>query len=120
MGASGVSNSTFISTALAQVENNKVHLWVLIPKQGVAKSTAIAPSGIEDVMANNSAEIVLKNGNIYVEGAQATNITLVAMTGAVVAQADELIDATTINPGIYVAVATLADGSRITTKLAIR
>ena len=62
----------------------------------------------------------MSNGVIAVEGAQAANITLVAMTGAVVAQADEQIDATAINPGIYVAVATLADGSRITTKLASR
>lgn len=120
LGSSGVSNSTFISTALAQVENNKVHLWVLIPKQGVAKYTATAPSGIDDIVANNDASIVMSNGVIAVEGAQAANITLVAMTGAVVAQADEQIDATAINPGIYVAVATLADGSRITTKLAIR
>ena len=120
LGSSGVSNATFVSTALAQVENNKVHLWTLIPKQGVAKYTATAPSGIDDIMANDGASIVLSNGVIAVEGAQAADITLVAMTGAIVAQANEQIDATTINPGIYVAVATLADGSRITAKLAIR
>ena len=120
LGSSGVSNATFVSTALAQVENNKVHLWTLIPKQGVAKYTATAPSGIDDIMANDGASIVLSNGVIAVEGAQAADITLVAMTGAIVAQANEQIDATTISPGIYVAVATLADGSRITAKLAIR
>lgn len=120
LGSSGVSNGTFVSTALAQVENNKVHLWVLIPKQGVAKYTATAPTGIDNITADNAASILMHNGIISVDGAEATNITLVSMTGAIVAQSDNEIDATAINPGIYVAVATLADGSRITAKLAIR
>lgn len=120
LGASGVSNGTFISTALAQVENNKVHLWVLIPKQGVAKYTATAPAGIDGITADNGAKIVMQNGAIAVDTDSDAHIMLVTMTGAVVAQGFGAINASAINAGIYVAVATLSDGSRITSKLAIR
>lgn len=120
LGASGVSNGTFVSTALAQVENNKVHLWVLIPKQGVAKYTATAPTGIDGISVDSDAQIVMRDGVITVENGQPAGIMLVAMTGSVVAQADEAIDASMVNSGIYIAVARLADGTTITRKMAIR
>ena len=40
LGTSGISNGTFVSTALAKVDGSKIHLWVLIPKQGIAKYLA--------------------------------------------------------------------------------
>lgn len=121
LGASGVSNGTFVSTAIAEVENNKIHLWALIPKQGVAKYTATAPAGIDDVIADNSDVSINKWGNVVkVQGGEANEIMLVSMSGAVVARSlgNELV-IESLPKGIYVAVAIMSDGSRVASKLAL-
>ena len=121
LGASGVSNGTFVSTAIAEVENNKIHLWALIPKQGVAKYTATAPAGIDDIVADNSDVTINKLGNVIkVQGGEASEIMLVSMSGAVVARGlgDELV-IDSMPKGIYVAVAIMNNGSRVTSKVAL-
>lgn len=121
LGASGVSNGTFVSTAIAEVENNKIHLWALIPKQGVAKYTATAPAGIDDVVADKNDVAINKLGNVVkVQGGEANEIMLVSMSGAVVArsQGNELV-IDSMPKGIYVAVAIMSDGSRVASKLAL-
>ncbi len=121
LGASGVSNGTFVTTAIAEVENNKVHLWALIPKQGVAKYTATAPAGIDDVIADNSDVTINKWGNVVkVQGGEASEIMLVSMSGAVVARGigNEL-ETSSMPKGIYVAVAVMSDGSRVASKIAL-
>lgn len=122
LGASGVSNGTFVSTAIAEVENNKIHLWALIPKQGVAKYTATAPAGIDDVIADNNEAVIKVSGNVVqVYGGDAKEMMLVSMSGVVVARGvgNEL-EIISAPKGIYVAVAELTDGSRITSKIALR
>lgn len=121
LGAGGVSNGTFVSTAIAEVENNKIHLWALIPKQGVAKYTATAPAGIDDIVADNNDVTINKLGNVVkVQGGEASEIMLVSMSGAVVARGlgNELI-IDSMPKGIYVAVAIMNNGSRVASKLAL-
>ena len=121
LGASGVSNGTFVSTAIAEVENNKIHLWALIPKQGVAKYTATAPAGIDDVVADKNDVTINKLGNVVkVQGGEANEIMLVSMSGAVVARSlgNELV-IDSMPKGMYVAVAIMGDGSRVASKLAL-
>ncbi len=122
LGASGVSNGTFVTTALASVEDNKIHLWVLIPKQGVAKYTAIGTGSVNDIIADgDDCRIVINNGAIEVTNATVSNITLVSLTGAVVASVDgETMDAGAVQPGVYVVVATLNNGTRVTGKIALK
>ena len=121
LGASGVTNGTFVSTAIAEVENNKIHLWALIPKQGVAKYTATAPAGIDDIIADNSNVSINKFGNVIkVQGGVASEIMLVSMSGAVAARdsGNELV-VDSMPKGIYVAVAIMSDGSRVASKIAL-
>ncbi len=122
LGASGVTNGTFVTTAIAEVENNKVHLWALIPKQGVAKYTATAPAGIDDVIADNNDTVIKVSGNVVqVQGGDAKEIMLVSMSGAVVTcGVGNEIEISLMPKGIYIAVAVLADGSRITSKIALK
>lgn len=122
LGASGVTNGTFVTTAIAEVENNKVHLWALIPKQGVAKYTATAPAGIDDVIADNNDAVIKVSGNVVqVQGGDVKEIMLVSMSGAVVTcGVGNEIEISSMPKGIYIAVAVLADGSRITSKIALK
>lgn len=118
LGASGVSNGTFVTTSIAEVSGSTIHLWVLIPKQGVAKYTASTVSGIDEIHCNN-AEIAISGNRITAAGAN--NISLISLTGQIIAstESDEL-SADKATTGIYIAVATFNDGSRLTKKIAIR
>lgn len=118
LGASGVSNGTFVTTSIAEVSGSTIHLWVLIPKQGVAKYTASTVSGINEIYCNN-AEITVSGNCITATGAK--NISLISLTGQIIAstESDEL-SADQATSGIYIAVATFNDGSRLTKKIAIR
>lgn len=122
LGAASVSNGTFVTTAIASVDNNKIHLWVLIPKQGVAKYTATATVSVDDVVADiDDCEIVVKGRDVTVSNGNAVSISLVSLTGVEVASVggNEL-DASQVQSGIYVVVATLENGERVTGKIALK
>lgn len=118
LGASGVSNGTFVTTSIAEVNGSTIHLWVLIPKQGVAKYTASTISGIETVIYNSIDITVWGN---MIKASSAKSITLISMTGQIIASTDsDELNTDNISSGVYIAVATLIDGSRLTKKIAIR
>ena len=50
--ADGTKNDSFATKVLARTEGNTIHLWTLIPKQGIAKYTATANKvGVTDLEA---------------------------------------------------------------------
>ena len=121
LGNSNVSNGTFVSSAIAKVDGSKIHLWALIPKQGVAKYTASTKlSSIEEVL-NDDVKIVAKQGCVMVENGEVAQLALVSMTGAVVAhEYGEQVETSHLQSGIYVAVAILTDGSKVASKIVIK
>lgn len=125
LGISGVSNGTFVTTAIAKTEDSKIHLWALIPKQGIAKYTAsegtttAAPGAISDKTI--SSVIEYDGTTVSVIGANASELYLTDMSGRIVARSNgNKIKADCIQKGIYVARAVLPDGAAITKKIAIR
>ena len=121
LGKSGVSNGTIVTTALAQVEGTKIHLLVLIPKQGVAKYTASSTaSGVETLVAENDAQIQVC-GKQVIASENVTSISLVAMTGQVAAQCNgSELNADNVANGIYIVVATLNNGTHVTKKVILK
>ncbi len=121
LGSSSVSNGTYVTSTLAKVDGNKIHLWTLIPKQGVAKYTASSElSAIEDIL-NQDINIVVKQGYITVENTEVKELMLVSLTGAIVANNfDNVLSTAHIPSGLYVAVAILQDGRKIVNKVIIR
>lgn len=122
LGASGVSNGTFVTTALAKVDGTKIHLWTLIPKQGVAKYTAQCELvGIEAIEADEeSASIAVYDNKIAVMGAETETIAVYSLTGVKVAEGNgnELATDNLVH-GIYVVVAVTPTGNVITDKVYI-
>lgn len=121
LGSSGVSNGTFVSTALAKVEGSTIHLWTLIPKQGVAKYTAKGgSSGVESVEVENNASIAVCDGKVIVKGAEVSQMAVYTLTGVEVAKAQGNEVATdNLVHGIYVAIGVTADGKLISEKVYI-
>ena len=121
LGASGVSNGTFVTTALAKVDGAKIHLWTLIPKQGVAKYTATCEvSGIEKVEADENITMAVRDNKIEVKGAEVINMSIYNLTGVEVANAQGNEVATdNLVHGIYVVLAKTAQGKIFSEKVYI-
>lgn len=120
LGASGVSNGTFVSTAIAEVDGLSIHLWVLIPKQGIAKYTASSTSGVEEIAVDNDAKLAV-NGKTIIASDDVAEIILISMTGNIAARSNSNeLYAGNVSQGIYIAVALTNDGKRITRKVAIK
>ena len=121
LGASGVSNGTFVTTALAKVDGAKIHLWTLIPKQGVAKYTATCEvSGIEKVEADENITMAVCDNKIEVKGAEVINMSIYNLTGVEVANAQGNEVATdNLVHGIYVVLAKTAQGKIVSEKVYI-
>ncbi len=120
LGSSGVSNGTFVTTALAKVEGSTIHLWTLIPKQGVAKYTAKGESsGVENVEAEE-AIITFCGNKVALLGDEASVISVYTLSGAKVAEATENeIEVNDLAHGIYVVVAVTTEGKIISEKVYI-
>ena len=121
LGASGVSNGTFVTTALAKVDGAKIHLWTLIPKQGVAKYTATCEvSGIEKVDVDDVITMAVCDNKIEVKGAEVINMSIYNLTGVEVANAQGNEVATdNLVHGIYVVLAKTAQGKIFSEKVYI-
>ena len=120
LGASGVSNGTFVTTALAKVDGAKIHLWALIPKQGVAKYTAIGETvGVESVLTEKEdVAIIAYNNKIQVKGTEISKVSIYNLAGVKVAEGDS--NETYIDDlvhGIYVVVAVGENGNIYTEKV---
>lgn len=120
LGASGVSNGTFVTTALAKVDGAKIHLWTLIPKQGVAKYTATCESsGVEAIECDN-ASIVVCDNKIVVKGVDVSQMSVYTLTGVEVAKAQgNEVSTDNLVHGIYVAIGVTAEGKLISEKVYI-
>ena len=121
LGASGVSNGTFVTTALAKVDGSKIHLWTLIPKQGVAKYTATCEGvGVESIVADDDASIVIADNKVAVNGAEVEAISIYSLTGVKVAEENANEIATDdLEKGIYVVVAITTEGEILSEKVYI-
>ena len=120
LGASGVSNGTFVTTALAKVEGATIHLWTLIPKQGVAKYTAKGDvSDVESIVIDD-AEVVVYDNQVAVVGADVETISIYTLMGTEVASAQGNEVATdNLVHGIYVVLAKTIDGKIVSEKVYI-
>ncbi len=123
LGQSATRNSTFVTTALAKVEGKKLHQWVMIPGQGIAKytatSTVVGVDEIEDDATDN--RIVCNGSYINVLGSEANTIALYNLSGVLVAStnSNELcIDH--LPAGIYIAIARLNNGTFLSSKIVVR
>ena len=97
--------------------------WVLVLGQGLAyyKSGNTPTSGIEPSLQDEAAGICINSGSVSVIGGNATSISLVSMTGAIVATChDNALDISNAESGIYIAIATLDNDKTISKKIAIR
>ena len=121
LGASGVSNGTFVTTAIAKVDGTKIHLWTLIPKQGVAKYTAACESvGVESIVTED-AKIVVCDNKIIVKGVDVSQMSVYTLTGIEVANANcEEVATDSLESGIYVAIGVTNDGKLISEKVYIK
>ena len=119
LGASGVSNGTFVTTAIAKVDGSKIHLWTLIPKQGVAKYSAGETSIVESIVSDE-AEILVVDNNVAVVGADVETISIYTLMGTEVASAQGNEVATdNLVHGIYVVLAKTIDGKIVSEKVYI-
>ena len=120
LGASGVSNGTFVTTAIAKVDGSKIHLWTLIPKQGVAKYTAIGESsGIEKIEVED-ADIKVCDNKVAVVGADVDTISVYTLTGIEVAKGFENeLEIDSLASGIYVVIGVTTNGKLISEKVYI-
>lgn len=123
--ASGTTNSTFVSTAIARVNGAKVNLWVLIPGQGIAKYTAVSTSGLTSVSdladGAEALTIALEGRTIRVFGAEKAAVAVYTTTGALVTSATgDAVDASGLAAGIYVVTAVSDDGRRTAARVLVR
>ncbi|MBR5551658.1 MAG: glucosaminidase domain-containing protein [Muribaculaceae bacterium] len=121
LGSSGVSNGTFVSTALAKVEGSTIHLWTLIPKQGVAKYTAKGEtSGVESMVSDN-AKIVVCDNEIKVVGEEVESISIYSLTGVEVVHGNcNELATDNLAHGIYVVLAKTTTGKVVSDKVYIK
>ena len=118
LGKADVANGTFVTTAIAKPEGDGIHLWVLIPKQGIAKYSATTiNSAVESIEALDSREILCTTTGFYATDAR---ITVVNLSGVIVAEGYDHIDKASLAPGFYVVTATYADGMKLAKKVAVR
>ena len=121
LGSSGVSNGTFVTTALAKVDGSTIHLWILIPKQGVAKYTAKGEvSGVESIVSDD-AKILVCDNKVEIVGTEVDTISIYSLTGVEVAQGNGNELATdNLTNGIYVVLAKTIDGKVVSGKVYIK
>lgn len=123
LGTAGVSNGTFVTTAIAKSIGNKVHLWALIPKQGIAKYTAMSSTTAAseiDIPVHTDGTLRYDGTAIYMTNGETARLQLINMTGGVVAAAtSDRLATSGLQQGIYVATSTSANGSRQAIKIAI-
>lgn len=117
LGTSGISNGTFVSTALAKVDGSKIHLWVLIPKQGIAKYLAEGKYSGTDSLDDVETGIFFNGNTFAAAGAQ---ITAYNIAGVAVASSFETLSTDVLAKGLYVIVAQMPDGTRKVEKIAIK
>ena len=121
LGSSGVSNGTFVSTALAKVDGATIHLWALIPKQGVAKYTAKGGTSDVESIVSDDAKIVVCDNGVKVVGEEVESISIYSLTGVEVAHGN-CNELTTDNlaHGIYVVLAKTTTGKVVSDKVYIK
>ena len=115
-------NGVIASTVLTKVDDNKIHIWALIPQQGIAKYTATATSGVEDIQAAPAEQVRISyNGNAISANGEVAAISVYNVSGNLVAQTAGAELATDALPrGIYIVAVRTADGAVSTAKVAIR
>lgn len=126
-GLGSYRNTNLAGGVVTNAGSNYAEAWVLTQGQGLAYyKSGNAPkakdtSGIDNIAANSTAKIIFENNTITVLGENATSISLVSMTGAIVATChDNALDISNAESGIYIAIATLDNGKTISKKIAIR
>lgn len=121
LGAADVDNSTRVNTVLARVDGSKINIWTLIPKQGIAKYTATASSAVRNVsLPDASAAFNVTENALSVVGADCSAIDVYTTAGMRVAHASEATLRLSLPSGIYIAVASLGDGTQLTKKFVLR
>lgn len=123
LGDASTRNTTFVTTALARVSGAKAHFWVLVPGQGIAKySSYSSTSAVDDITAESSEARLIYDGSAFrVVGAEAASIAVYSLSGVLAATTNaNSLEAEHLSAGIYVVVATLTDGSRLSSKVALR
>ena len=122
-GLGSTRNTNCAGSVRTNAGTNYAEAWVLTLGQGLAyyKSGNTPTSGIEPSLQNEAAEIHINSGSVSVIDGNATSISLVSMTGAIVATCnDNALDISNAESGIYIAIATLDNGKTISKKIAIR
>ena len=124
LGKSSTRNATFVSTALGRVDGKKLHLWVMIPGQGIAKYTAsdFASSADDATIDPVAPESIIILGNIVTTTLQnATAIAAYTPAGTLAAKTyGPALDTSSLTRGLYIIMATLPDGTTLTTKALVR
>ena len=121
LGASGVPNGTFVTTALAKVDGAKIHLWALIPKQGVAKYTAKGDVSDVESIVSDEAKIVVCDNEIKVVGEEVESISIYSLTGVEVAHGNcNELATDNLAHGIYVVLAKTTTGKVVSDKVYIK
>lgn len=115
------SNSTFVSTAIAKSNGSKIHLWVLIPKQGIAKYTASASTSVEEALAQGNGSLVYDGSAVYLANGENAYLQIVnAMGGVAASTTGARLETANLQSGIYVATSIDADGNRQSIKIAVK
>lgn len=117
LGASGLSNSTFVSTAIAKVEGAKIHLWVLIPRQGIAKYIAEGKYSGTNSLGDIDSGVFYDGRSFTAAGA---TITVYNISGVAVASGYETLDTEGLAKGLYIVAAQLPDGAVKVQKIVVR
>lgn len=126
-GLGTTRNTNCAGGVITNAGTDYAEAWILTLGQGLAYyKSGNAPkakdtSGIDNIAANSTAKIIFENNTITVLGKNATSISLVSMTGAIVATChDNALDISNAESGIYIAIATLDNDKTISKKIAIR
>lgn len=117
------ANGAIHTTAVAKVgDDNKIHLWVHVPYQGIAKYTCSTTSTVvNDQEIFVQPEIVYSLGTVKVMGVESVaSLQVVNLSGsAVVSTADTSADLSALPHGVYIVVATLDNGQHLVAKVAL-
>ena len=121
LGNSTVRNTSFRSTVLTHVSNDKAYMWVLTPFQGAAHYMYDAVVvGLNELGNPSEMQLVVAKDILQIRGAEATKIELYNLTGQLIksiANASELpIDGL---KGVYVVVVQNVDNTVLTQKIIV-
>lgn len=114
-------NGVIASTVLTSVDDNKIHIWALIPQQGIAKYTATATSAVEGIEAAPAEQVLISyDGTTIAASGEVVALNVFNMSGNLVASvAGSELSADALPRGIYIVAAQTADGLIRTAKLAV-